>query len=89
MIPGSKQFENEIISGALSADMMDYLLRDGYFTGAEHAKIDHNRITNSFEIYKNKLALQSSALVNFETMMISRFRCSRPYTSTRQYAQVK
>ena len=54
--------------------MMDYLLRDGYFTGAEHAKIDHNRITNSFEIYKNKLALQSSALVNFETMMISRFQ---------------
>ncbi len=71
---GKKQFENEIISGALSADMMDYLLRDGYFTGAEHAKIDHNRITNSFEIYKNKLALQSSALVNFETMMISRFQ---------------
>tara|TARA_Y100000590_G_scaffold199938_1_gene227104 strand:+ start:1082 stop:2317 length:1236 start_codon:yes stop_codon:yes gene_type:complete len=71
---GSKQFENEIISGALSADMMDYLLRDGYFTGAEHAKIDHNRITNSFEVYKNKLALQSSALVNFETMMISRFQ---------------
>ena len=53
---------------------MDYLLRDGYFTGAEHAKIDHNRITNSFEVYKNKLALQSSALVNFETMMISRFQ---------------
>jgi len=71
---GNKQFENEIISGALSADMMDYLLRDGYFTGAEHAKIDHNRITNSFEVYKNKLALQSSALVNFETMMISRFQ---------------
>mgnify|MGYP000008282095 FL=1 len=71
---GAKQFENEIISGALSADMMDYLLRDGYFTGAEHAKIDHNRITNSFEVYKNKLALQSSALVNFETMMISRFQ---------------
>tara|TARA_Y100000590_G_scaffold174033_1_gene198964 strand:+ start:998 stop:2236 length:1239 start_codon:yes stop_codon:yes gene_type:complete len=71
---GSKQFENEIISGALSADMMDYLLRDGYFTGAEHAKIDHNRITNSLEIYKNKLALQNSALVNFETMLISRFQ---------------
>ena len=71
---GSKQFENEIISGALSADMMDYLLRDGFFTGAEHAKIDHYRITNSFEVYKNKLALQSSALVNFETMMISRFQ---------------
>ena len=68
------QYLNEIVSGALSADMMDYLLRDGYFTGAEHAKIDHYRITNSFEVYKNKLALESSALVNFETMMISRFQ---------------
>ena len=71
---GKLQFMNEIVSGALSADMMDYLLRDGYFTGAEHAKIDHNRITYSLDVYKEKLALDSSALVNFETMMISRFQ---------------
>ena len=71
---GKLQFMNEIVSGALSADMMDYLLRDGYFTGAEHAKIDHNRITYSLDVYKKKLALDSSALVNFETMMISRFQ---------------
>ena len=68
------QFMNEIISGALSADIMDYLLRDGYFTGAEHAKIDHNRLTNSLDVYKNKLALDKSALVNFETMLISRYQ---------------
>ena len=53
---------------------MDYLLRDGYFTGAEHAKIDHNRLTYSLDVYKNKLALEKSALVNFETMMISRYQ---------------
>ncbi len=51
------QFLNEIISGALSADIMDYLLRDGYFTGAEHAKIDHNRLTHSLDVYKNKLVM--------------------------------
>ena len=68
------QFLNEIISGALSADIMDYLLRDGYFTGAEHAKIDHNRLTHSLDVYKNKLALDKSALVNFETMMTSRYQ---------------
>ena len=68
------QYLNEIVSGALSADMMDYLLRDGYFTGAEHAKIDHHRLTHSLDVYRNKLALDSSALVNFETMMISRFQ---------------
>ena len=68
------QFMNEIISGALSADMMDYLLRDGYFTGAEHAKIDHNRITQSLDVYKNKLALEKSALYSFESMMHSRYQ---------------
>ena len=68
------QYLNEIVSGALSADMMDYLLRDGYFTGAEHAKIDHKRITQSLDIHKNKLALERSALYSFESMMHSRYQ---------------
>ena len=54
--------------------MMDYLLRDGYFTGAEHAKIDHKRITQSLDIHKNKLALERSALYSFESMMHSRYQ---------------
>jgi HD superfamily phosphohydrolase len=68
------QFMNEIVSGALSADMMDYLLRDGYFTGAEHAKIDHKRITQSLEVYRKKLALERSAVYSFESMMHSRYQ---------------
>ena len=68
------QYMNEIISGALSADMMDYLLRDGYFTGAEHAQIDHKRITQSLNVHKKKLALERSALYSFESMMHSRYQ---------------
>ena len=68
------QFMNEIISGILSADIMDYLLRDGYFTGAEHAKIDHKRITQSLDVHKGKLALDKSALYSFESMMHSRYQ---------------
>ena len=68
------QFMNEIISGVLSADIMDYLLRDGYYTGAEHAKIDHKRITQSLDIYQKKLALERSALYSFESMMHSRYQ---------------
>ena len=65
---------NEIVSGTLSADMMDYLLRDGYFTGAEHAKIDHKRITQSLDVHQKKLALERSALYSFESMMHSRYQ---------------
>ena len=68
------QYLNEIISGSLSADMMDYLLRDGYFTGAEHAKVDHKRITQSLNIHKKKIALERSALYSFESMMHSRYQ---------------
>ena len=68
------QFMNEIVSGTLSADMMDYLLRDGYFTGAEHAKIDHKRITQSLDVHQKKLALERSALYSFESMMYSRYQ---------------
>ncbi|MEM3172356.1 MAG: HD domain-containing protein [Candidatus Nitrosotenuis sp.] len=68
------RFVNEIISGSLSADMMDYLQRDGYFTGAEHAKIDHQRIIRSLDVYKSKLALDRSALYSFESMILSRYQ---------------
>lgn len=68
------RFVNEIVSGSLSADMMDYLQRDGYFTGAEHAKIDHKRIIQSLDVYKNRLALDRSALYSFESMILSRYQ---------------
>ena len=68
----SSKYLNEIISGALSADMMDYLLRDSYFTGTEHAKINYKRITHSLNVYRNHLALDQSALYSFESMVYSR-----------------
>ena len=68
------QFMNEIISGGLSADMMDYLPRDGYFTGAEHAKIDFKRIVQSLGVYEKKLSLDRSSLYSFESMMVSRYQ---------------
>lgn len=71
------QFINEIISGALSADIMDYLLRDGYFTGAEHAKIDHKRIVQSLRIHNDRLSLEKSAIYSFESMMHSRYQMFR------------
>jgi HD superfamily phosphohydrolase len=54
--------------------MMDYLLRDGYFTGSEHAKIDDKRITQSLNVHQKKLALERSALYSFESMMHSRYQ---------------
>jgi uncharacterized protein len=68
------KFFNEIIVGALSADIMDYLPRDGLFTGAEYGKIDYHRLISSFEVVSNgHLAINRSALYSFESMLISRY----------------
>jgi HD superfamily phosphohydrolase len=67
-------FMNEIISGGLSADIMDYLPRDGLFTGAEYAKVDYHRLLSSLEVSKNRLALNRSALNSLESMLISRYQ---------------
>jgi uncharacterized protein len=68
------KFLNEIIAGGLSADLMDYLSRDGLFTGVEYGKIDHHRLISSFEVVSNgHLAIDRSALYSFESMLISRY----------------
>jgi HD superfamily phosphohydrolase len=68
------KFFNELIAGALSADIMDYLPRDGLFTGAEYGNIDYHRLISSFEVVSNAhLAINRSALYSFESMLISRY----------------
>jgi uncharacterized protein len=69
------KYMNEIVAGGLSADIMDYLPRDGYFTGAEYGKIDHNRLISSFEVASNgRLAINRSSLNSLESMLISRYQ---------------
>ncbi len=68
-------FLNEIISGGLSADLMDYLPRDSYFSGTEYGKIDYHRIINSLEVSSNNnLGINKSSLYSYESMLISRYQ---------------
>jgi uncharacterized protein len=68
-------FLNEIISGGLSVDLMDYLPRDSYFSGTEYGKIDYHRIINSLEVTSNNnLGIDKSSLYSYESMLISRYQ---------------
>jgi len=62
----------EIISGVMGTDTMDYLLRDGHFTGSEHARVDHRRLVSSLVRLRGRMGLARSALHSFESMMHSR-----------------
>lgn len=66
-------YMNEIVAGGLSADIMDYLLRDSYFTGVEYGKVDIHRIIDSIDIVNNHLALNQAALYAFEAILIARY----------------
>ena len=71
------KFMNDIIGGGLSVDIMDYLLRDSYFTGVEYGKVDVHRIINSFRVVGGKLAISQAAVFAFEALMISRYEMFR------------
>jgi len=67
-------FLNQVIAGGLSADMMDYLLRDAYFTGVEYGKVDIQRVIDSLDVSPdNNLMLERAALYAFEALLIARY----------------
>lgn len=72
-----KRYMNDVIGGGLSVDIMDYLLRDSYFTGVEYGKVDVHRLINSFEVVKDNLSISQAALFAFEALMIARYEMFR------------
>lgn len=66
-------FMNEIIAGGLSADIMDYLLRDSYFTGVEYGKVDIRRVIDSLQVAEGRLAVENAALYAFEALLLARY----------------
>ncbi len=71
--PGRKHFMNEVIAGTLSADIMDYLLRDSYYTGAGFGRVDITRVIDSFEVDEDHLAIESDAIHSFEALTVARY----------------
>ncbi|MGZ5549601.1 MAG: HD domain-containing protein [Nitrososphaeraceae archaeon] len=70
-----KMYYDEIIAGSLSADIMDYLPRDSFFTGAEYGKVDYHRLISSLEVLSNDhLGINKSAINSLESMLISRYQ---------------
>ncbi len=70
---GHPPFMNEIIAGGLSADMMDYLLRDSYFTGVEYGKVDTQRVIDSLRVAEGHLVIEEAALNAFEALLLARY----------------
>ena len=64
---------NQIVSGQLDADRMDYLLRDAYFTGTSYGKFDLERILRTMRVQDNKIVVKESGIHSVEDYIMARY----------------
>jgi len=68
-----RPFLNQVVAGQFSADTMDYLVRDSYFTGVDYGRIDINRLIDSIDVLDGVLAMETAALYALEAFVIARY----------------
>lgn len=64
---------NQLISGQIDADRMDYLLRDSYFTGTTYGKFDMERIFRVLDVKDDILVVKESGIMAVEDYIMSRY----------------
>ncbi len=74
---GKNEFLNSVVVSGFCSDILDYLLRDSYFTGVEYGKVDAYRIVDSVSVVDDKLAVDAAALYALESLVIARYEMFR------------
>lgn len=64
---------NQIVSGQLDADRMDYLLRDAYFTGTSYGNFDLERILRTIRVNDNRIVVKESGIHSVEDYIMARY----------------
>lgn len=64
---------NQIVSGQLDADRMDYLLRDAYFTGTSYGEFDLERIIRTMRVRNGKIVVKESGIHTVEDYIMARY----------------
>lgn len=67
-----KQFLNQLVSGQLDMDRMDYLNRDSYFTGVSEGIIGYDRIIKMLDVRKGELLVEEKGKYSIEKFLVSR-----------------
>lgn len=64
---------NQLVSGQLDADRMDYLLRDAYFTGTSYGNFDLERIIRTLQVVDHKIVVKESGIHSVEDYIMARY----------------
>lgn len=67
-----KKFLNELVSGQLDVDRLDYLRRDSFFSGVVEGMVGLERIINMLDVCNDNLVVEAKGLYSIEKFLISR-----------------
>jgi len=67
-----KKFLNQLVSGQLDMDRLDYLKRDSFYTGVAEGVISSDRIINMLTVQNDCLAVEAKGIYSIENFLISR-----------------
>ena len=68
---------NQIVSGQLDADRMDYLLRDAYATGTSYGEFDLERILRTIRIRDHQILVKESGIHKHVLAGVSASGCQK------------
>lgn len=62
----------ELVAGDIDVDRMDYLVRDGHYTGVA-VSVDVDRLVSSYRLVEGHVAIEEKALHTAEALLLDRF----------------
>src|SRR5216683_4757805 len=72
-----RPYLDQIISGSVDVDKLDYLVRDSFHTGAGYGSFDVHRLLYAMDIIDNRLSIDDSAVATLESFLLARFESFR------------
>jgi HD superfamily phosphohydrolase len=67
-----KRFFNDLVSGQLDVDRLDYLRRDSFFSGVVEGMIGIERIISMLDVHDDELVIEAKGIYSIEKFLISR-----------------
>ncbi len=67
-----RPFFNQLVSGQLDLDRMDYLRRDCFFTGVVEGAISADRLLKMIDVHQGDLVIEEKAIYSVENFLSSR-----------------
>ena len=67
-----RKYLAQLLNSPIDVDQLDYLLRDGYYTGVAYGTVDVNRFFQTLTVYDNHLAIERKGVNVVESILMAR-----------------